>query len=591
MRRPPAWRSRAGGLAAVAGLAALLATGGTASGAPLLAGPPAPTGVTVHGGADGPATLLVSVRHPGLAQAAVGRFHRANATRLGVVRITVPNGPNGATFTAGDREPLLLGPAGAGGPPQRALHRIDLPDDDADRLRALVAAGAQARVTASGRLALDGRGRPLEAVTGQRGLRLPPVSEWVPGSPDGPVVRCERARSTASSLRATTIAVRCAGDSPSLTLVRGPQQGTARVVSSGGSRLLVSYRAPRGFVGQDALVVRASNAAGAMSVRHPVVVRPFRLRAIGDSVTAGFGFLGSGIEWSVLDLVSCIPPTPLNDRCSSNSPNGPGVDGPVGWSPDFGLANNVAWPAQFANARGIPSGPTFQNWAVSGSTPADWDRGGALNSILAGIVQGQPDLTVMTLGANPLLDLFLAGRGIGCAVTLTDAELRACVRGFIRRQRLVPRVRSVVNQLLVAPSNRVVVSQYHQAIPTATLFSVSSLRIMFGELNAAVARAVRGMPQFGSRVYLMSPPLFPVGLGPGIVLCPSGSGLVDGQSRQSRVSQDALTVTHPFTFCGSDDFWIISADSGIHPNRNGHAQFAAALGRVVDQEGLMAPAR
>ncbi len=107
----------------------------------------------------------------------------------------------------------------------------------------------------------------------------------------------------------------------------------------------------------------------------------------------------------------------------------------MGWSPDYGLSNNVAWPAQFANARAIPAGSTFQNRAVSGSTPANWDRGGALNDVLAGIVHDQPDLTVMTLGANPLLDLFQGGRGIGCAVTLTDAELRACVRGFIRRQR------------------------------------------------------------------------------------------------------------------------------------------------------------
>ncbi len=157
--------------------------------------------------------------------------------------------------------------------------------------------------------------------------------------------------------------------------------------------------------------------------------------------------------------------------------------------------------------------------------------------------------------------------------------------------RVVPRLRSVVSQLLVAPGNRVVVSQYHQAIPTSALFfSVSSLRILFGEMNAAVARAARGMPQFGKRVFLMSPPLFPVGLGPGIVQCPAGGGLVDGQSRQSRVSQDVLTVDHPFTFCGSEEFWIISADSGIHPSRAGHAQFAAALGRLVDQEGLMAPA-
>jgi lysophospholipase L1-like esterase len=284
---------------------------------------------------------------------------------------------------------------------------------------------------------------------------------------------------------------------------------------------------------------------------------------------------------------SCIPPDVLNDRCSSNSPNGPGSAGDPAWTKDYGLGNRVAWPAQFAAANGIGAA-SFENRAVSGAAPVDWAAGGQLNAVLAGVVADDPDLTVMTLGANPLLDIFLEGRGIGCVATLSDAAFRACIQGYIDGQKLVPRLRSVIAQLLVAPANRVVVSQYHQSIPAATIFGVSSLRILGEVLNANVAAAVRGAPGFGSRVFLMTPPLFPVGLPPGDVSCPGSifTSVVDGQSRQSRAAQDELLVGDPLSFCDSTEYWIISADTGIHPSVLGHAQLAAALQALVAQNGL-----
>jgi hypothetical protein len=226
---------------------------------------------------------------------------------------------------------------------------------------------------------------------------------------------------------------------------------------------------------------------------------------------------------------------------------------------------------------------------VSGSAPADWGTGGALNDTLAGIVADNPDLTVFTLGANPLLDSFLAGSGIGCAITLSEAAFRACVQGYIADQQVTGRVGAVIAQLLVAPGNRVVVSQYHLVVPSATIFGVTSLRIMSEELNAAVAAAVQASREAGERVFLMAPPLFPVGVGPGDAICPNGglAPTVDGQSRQSEPTQDELGVLDPLSFCGSDVYWIISGDTGIHPSRLGHAQFAQALGTVVDANGLM----
>jgi len=107
-------------------------------------------------------------------------------------------------------------------------------------------------------------------------------------------------------------------------------------------------------------------------------------------------------------------------------------------------------------------------------------------------------------------------------------------------------------------------------------------------LIANVAQAVRGAPGFGSRAFLMTPPLFPVGLPPGSVRCPGEifTSVVDGQSRQSRPAQDELLATNPFSFCDSTECWIISADTGIHPSVAGHAQYAAALQAVVARNGL-----
>jgi hypothetical protein len=108
-------------------------------------------------------------------------------------------------------------------------------------------------------------------------------------------------------------------------------------------------------------------------------------------------------------------------------------------------------------------------------------------------------------------------------------------------------------------------------------------------LNGAVSQAAAGSPEFGERVFLMSPPLFPVGVGPGEAVCTTKSlpGLVDGPSRQSRPTQDELEVTRVGDVCDTDVYWIISGDTGIHPSRLGHAQFAAALSQVVQANGLL----
>jgi hypothetical protein len=89
----------------------------------------------------------------------------------------------------------------------------------------------------------------------------------------------------------------------------------------------------------------------------------------------------------------------------------------------------------------------------------------------------------------------------------------------------------------------------------------------------------------------MSPPLFTVGVPPGNAICTTTQldQAVDGPSVQSDAAQVELAITNPFSFCGTTDYWIISADTGVHPSVAGHAQFAAALQAVADQNGLGPP--
>jgi len=573
----------AGGLAAALALPALA---GAADAPDLLAGAPRVERVAVAAAPGGDVVLDVRVAHPALSRAAPGRIHREAAQHEAVLRVTL-SGPRGGVLAAGGaRTGALLG---APGGRVAVTHRIRLRGPAANRVRSLAGRATSIRigVVAVSRLHRDGDPRPRATSVGRRTLALPARPSWsaAPAAPRAPT--CERARSVAPVGDVVRIAVRCQG-ATRLTLARGPGSGTARLVAVRNGRALVDYRAPDRRV-TDRVTLRAAGPGGVTTTTRAVTVRGPVMRALGDSVTAGFGFLGDGTEMSALELPRCFPGAPLNDRCSSNSPNGPGTGGTPVYLPDFGLSNGVAWPAQFAIGAGLEGATAFQNLAVSGSTPGNWDTGGALAPTLAGIVADQPDLTVMTLGANPLLDSFLFGGGLRCELTLSEAQFRACVEGFISRYALVPRLGSVIGRLLEAPTNHVVVSQYHQAIPASSVFSVSSLRIMGELLNGAVAEAARARPEFGTRVFLMAPPRFPVGVPPGDAICtrtPLGA-LVDGASRQSDVTQDELAVFERSTFCGSEEFWIISADTGIHPSRAGHAQFAAALAQVVAENGLL----
>jgi lysophospholipase L1-like esterase len=274
------------------------------------------------------------------------------------------------------------------------------------------------------------------------------------------------------------------------------------------------------------------------------------VRALGDSVTAGFGYYADGSPVPAKEILGgikdrilaapgkfifgipseagrCLPPIPPDGRCQSPS--------------------RVAYPAVFAKQSGIPlRAPNFENLAIAGASPLDW-LGQPFADELAQIVKADPDLTVLTLGANPLLQTFLVGRAI-CART---PFANRCVAKEIRGQRIVSRLISILERLLLTdPGGRlgeVVVFTYHEARPIPAFGA--RVEALLDGLNGAIATAVAAVrsrhPQYADRLLLIDPPAFD-----------------DHQ-------------------CDDDEPWVLLSDTCIHPNALGHQMFAATLSEAV----------
>jgi hypothetical protein len=162
-----------------------------------------------------------------------------------------------------------------------------------------------------------------------------------------------------------------------------------------------------------------------------------RVVAIGDSVTAGFGYCGieggansEGINcdlngsmanhWASLpgqfnSLNECQPvdpPTVVNDRCSNNNDRGnPWDAGP--WFND-NRAPTISYPYVIAKAQRTTNQAYVEDWAMTGSTPVDWDPTASRtkDDPTAGAFAPQlqkihDSYVLMTLGANPLLSDYL----------------------------------------------------------------------------------------------------------------------------------------------------------------------------------------
>jgi len=373
---------------------------------------------------------------------------------------------------------------------------------------------------------------------------------------------------------------------------KGPERGRAQVRQG---RLV--YQAPRRFRGsaEIQLLKKAPGGGAVRSAGEPLSESVVQVtvgtaasavvRALGDSVTAGFGYYSNGTPMTIGRLLGCRPPaTGYDDACSSNSVVVSNTATKVEYASDYGLSNNISWAAQWANEHAITN---YANFAVSGSEPADWAPGGQFHEKTERIESEDPDYVLLTMGANPLLSNMLFGfDNMGCAIySQIVGGYSECIERAFGEVHLRERLASLYRDLVEHTDATIYLMQYHLSVPSSALaYSATQIAQMGVLLNreiAAVAAEVN--PQ---RLQVVAPPHFNVGIDispayPSNYSCSRLGYEVDGPSVQSTPTQDELEVLHPLSFCegpaGGGPPWVISGDTGIHPSATGYEQMASQV--------------
>lgn len=406
----------------------------------------------------------------------------------------------------------------------------------------------------------------------------------------------DRVCSTIPQLRAKPgrrIAVRvpvCDSKRTRWDIVGRPRHGTARVRDG-----VLTYRPGKHFRGTDSFPLVGMSAVGtppARSARPAAAFVTVRVgsaqstvvRAIGDSVTAGFGYYDDGRLMGLTSLPECKPGSvTLVDACSSNSTTLDNSAKKLEFAPDYGLANNVSWAAQWANEHGVTN---YENLAVSGSEPVNWAPGGSLYEITKRVESEDPDYLLMTLGANPLLSEMLFGvENMGCAIYADlFGRYEECIEESFAEVKLREYLKNVYADLVAKTDATIYLMQYHLSIPSTALaytaFQIAEMGKLLNREIASVAKEVN--PQ---RLRVVAPPHFNVGIDispvyPSKFSCSRLGFRVDGPSVQIDLTQDELLAAHPLSFCEgpvSGPPWVISGDTGIHPSATGYTQMASQV--------------
>ncbi len=519
---------------------------------------------------DGRSSLLVSARYP---IELAGRRVR--------LRVSVVPGVSGVRDQV-VRPLLSAGPARS---PERRrrftfVHRIDL----SPALTKELARGSSLRVEATAALDANRDGKPELS---SKDVSLQRVGRGTAGSAlcsSVPLRRVRAGGSTAVRLPA------CSSTWDRWKIAAGPKHGRARIRDG-----VLVYRPAKRFRGSDSVSLRALPPAGAqIATLHPPAptvvsvkvggAQNAVVRAIGDSVTAGFGYYDDGKRMGLLELPECKPGSvTLVDPCSSNSVTVNNEAKKVEYAPDFGLANNVSWAAQWANEYGVTN---YENLAISGAEPGQWAPGGPLYATTRQVESEDPDYILMTIGANPLLSEMLFGIDhMGCAIFAdVIGKYEECIEQAFAGIHLHENLEHLYRELVQKTDATIYLMQYHLSIPASALaYTATQIAQMAAMMNAEIAAVAAAVnPQ---RLRVVTPPHFDVGVDispvyPSKYSCSRFGYKVDGPSVQIKATQVELLFLHPLSFCKgpiSGPPWVISGDTGIHPSAAGYAQMASQV--------------
>jgi lysophospholipase L1-like esterase len=537
--------------------------------------------------------LLVAVRYP---IQAVGRVMTTS------VKLSVPGGRTStdvlsARVSAGDLRR----------PDRRRefvfVHEVDLSRAVTESIEVAAREGRAAKVHVSvdGRIDVDDDGVPelSSHATAIRTLGAPrPASARAAGSgaaassATGPPLCGDIPAQVVAPKSQTTIPLPACTAPLKWGVLAGTGSGTGPSATISGGALQVKTGTALGaqrvkLNGATAVLRVTANAAEesppAAGPTQPVV------RAMGDSVTAGFGYYSDGSLMPFLSLYECKPVGEiLDDACSSNSTATKNGLKEVPYASDYGLSNNVSWAAQWANEYGVTN---YKNYAVSGSEPVNWAPGGSLYGTTQKIESEDPDYILMTIGANPILANTLFGAGpMECAL---ESDIvggySECVEEAFESVHLRAELKSLYTDLVQKTHATIYLMQYHLSIPSsALLYSVTQIAEMAKLMNEAIAEVAKEVDAAtgSQRLQVVTPPHFNVGVSlepvyPSSYTCSYFEYGVDGPSVQSTPTQDELEASHYLSFCegpkGGGEPWVISGDTGIHPSAAGYAQMASAV--------------
>lgn len=271
--------------------------------------------------------------------------------------------------------------------------------------------------------------------------------------------------------------------------------------------------------------------------------RDFTVRAMGDSVTAAFGYYADGKPVPSYEILGepiigtrCRPPKRPDGRCQS---------------PD-----TVAYPAVWARSIGVRVRyPMFANYAISGATPKQWvDPQGLFRSKFDEVLADDPDVVLLTLGANPFLTDFAFGLfGQWCMRTdWSSLNTRACLQGKLHIAKTEQRLKKLYTELITNTHAVVGVFLYHKAYPKT--IPRNKVDILLTALNtkirSAVAQTKKARPAAARRLRLLTPPSFD---------------------------------THQ---CESRKSWVLRTDTCIHPNAAGQRAYAGVITQQLFPGGI-----